>query len=384
MKTTCLEAYEHQDAPFEKVVDLLRLQRNLAISPLFQVMMILQNVDLGTPDERIRPYPLESGVSKFDLTVAFTETPEGLAGSIEYSTALYKPQTIERMADHFIALCRAVAAAPAARIRELDYLGEAEKRMLLVDYNATRAEYPKDQCLHQLFIEQVARHSGDPAVICGDERLTYEQLYAGSQDLALYLQSQGVGPDRLVGLCMDRSLEMAVGLLGILQAGGAYVPLDPGYPDERLAYMLRDSRAAIVLTQEKLQDKLSGLMPAGAQLIAVDRQWAEIGDRVAGLKVANVRLQEEVRPHHLAYVIYTSGSTGQPKGVAIEHHSPVTLAHWAGEVYSPEELSGVLASTSICFDLSVYEIFVTLALWRNDRSWRPTPWDWSISRRKNR
>jgi len=218
-------------------------------------------------------------------------------------------------------------------------------RRLLVDYNATQAEYPKDKCIHQLFVEQAARDGEKTAVFCGEERLTYRELHARSQDLALYLQSQGVGPDRLVGLCMDRSLEMVVGLFGILQAGGAYVPLDPGYPDERLAYMLRDSRAAVVLTQEKLEDKLGGLIPAEARLVCLDRQWMEIGDRVAGLRAANVRLQEEVRPRHLAYVIYTSGSTGQPKGAAIEHHSPVTLAHWAGEVYSPEEWAGVLAST---------------------------------------
>src|SRR5262249_13674401 len=147
VKTTCLGAYEHQDAPFEKVVDLLRLPRNLAISPLFQVMLVLQNVDLGTPGQHIEPYPLESGISKFDLTVECTETVEGLAGSVEYSAALYRPQTIERMAAHFIALCRAITVTPTSRICDLGYLSEAEKRRLLVDYNDTRAEYPKDKCI---------------------------------------------------------------------------------------------------------------------------------------------------------------------------------------------------------------------------------------------
>jgi non-ribosomal peptide synthetase component F len=177
----------------------------------------------------------------------------------------------------------------------------------------------------------------------------------------LYLQAQGVVPDQLVGLCMDRSPDMLVALLGILQAGGAYVPLDPAYPDERLSYMIRDSHAAIVLTQEHLREKLSSLVPADTLLIAVDAQRDEIAARVAELKAAGVALEQRVEPHHLAYVIYTSGSTGQPKGVAIEHHSPVTLVRWASEVYSREELAGVLAATSICFDLSIYEIFVTLA-----------------------
>ena len=335
VKATCLEAYEHQDAPFEKVVDLLRPQRNLAISPLFQVMFILRNSEMRAPGGHIQRYPLGGGISKFDLTLALAETPEGLAGSIEYSTALYTPQTIARMVEHFTAVCQAVVATPTAKIRDLDYLGEAEQRRLLVDYNATHADYPTDTCLHQLFVEQAARDGEKIAVVCGGEPLSYRELQSKSQDLAWYLQSQGVEPDRLVGLCMDRSLDMVVGLLGILQAGGAYVPLDPDYPDDRLAYMVRDSRAAIVLTQGRLQDRLRAVIPSETRLIALDRQRAEIGDRVAELKANKALLDHHVGPHHLAYVIYTSGSTGQPKGVAIEHHSPVTLVQWATRRLQP-------------------------------------------------
>ncbi|HEX6097860.1 MAG TPA: amino acid adenylation domain-containing protein, partial [Thermoanaerobaculia bacterium] len=361
VKTTCLEAYEHQDAPFERVVDSLHVQRNLATTPLFQVMLILQNTERAALDASIQPYPLDASISKFDLTVEFSSTPDGLDAIFEYNTALYKAETIARMAGHFTALCEAIAAAPAAAIGELDYLGEAEKHALLAGYNDTAADYPKGICLHELFTERAA-HAGDKtAVVCGDERLTYRQLDERSRELALYLQAQGVGPDHLVGVCMERSLDMVVSLLGILRAGGAYVPLDPDYPSERLAYMLRDSRAAIVLTQESLVEKLGGLIAAGTQMIAVDGQWPEMAARVAALKEAGVGLQEQVRPDHLAYVIYTSGSTGNPKGVAIEHHSPVTLVQWGLEVYSSEELAGVLAATSICFDLSVYEIFLTLA-----------------------
>ncbi|HET8772513.1 MAG TPA: condensation domain-containing protein, partial [Thermoanaerobaculia bacterium] len=235
VKATCLEAYEHQDAPFEKIVDALHLQRNLAVSPLFQVMVILQNTERGADDSSIERFPLESRVSKFDLTFELTERPEGLAGTISYRTALYKRQTIERMVEHLTALCRAIVAAPRARIAELDYVGERESRRLLVEYNATRADYPQGQCLHELFTKQVATYADQPAVHCGDEQLTYRQLYERSSDLALYLQSQGVQPDRLVGVCMERSLDMVVGMLAILQAGGAYVPLDPNYPGERLA-----------------------------------------------------------------------------------------------------------------------------------------------------
>jgi amino acid adenylation domain-containing protein len=361
-RATCLEAYEHQGAPFERVVDVLHHQRNLAMNPIFQVMFVLQNADpVGEADQRIQPYPLHSGISKFDLTVDFTETPEGLAGAIEFRAELYKPQTIERMAAHFTSLCQAITAQTGTRICDLDYVDDEEKHKLLVDFNRTQMEWPQDKCLHELFVEQVALHAEDTAVICGEEKLTYRQLYERSLDLALYLQFMGVKPDTLVAICMNRSLEMVVGLLGILQAGGAYVPLDPSDPQERLSYMMQDIQPAIVLTQQELREKLSTLVPAKRPLFALDHHWPEIGNRVAELKANRIQLRREVKPHHLAYVMYTSGSTGKPKGVMIEHHSPVALVHWASQVYSREELAGVMASTTICFDLSVFEIFVTLA-----------------------
>jgi len=362
VKATCLEAYEHQDTPFEKIVDLVQPQRNMAISPLFQIMVILQNAPLEVPvDARIQPFRFDTGISKFDLTVEFTEIPEGLSGSIEYSTVLFKEQTIERMVEHFIALCRAITAAPTAKIADLDYLGETEKRRLLIEFNQTASDYPREKCIQELFAEQAATHPNKTAVEYENEQLSYQQLYDKSHDLALYLQSLGVKPNNLVGLCMERSLDMIVGMLGILQAGGAYVPLDPEYPDERTTYMLQDSQTDIVLTQEKLKDKLSAIRSKETRLLSLDQQGSEISACADELKGEGVKLIHEVKPHHLAYVLYTSGSTGKPKGVAIEHHSPVALIHWAQGVYSPEELSGVLASTSICFDLSVYEIFLPLS-----------------------
>jgi surfactin family lipopeptide synthetase A len=166
----CLEAYEHQDAPFEKVVEAVRPQRNMAINPLFQVMVILQNAEMGAPEQQsIQPYAVESGISQFDLSVEFRETGSGLGGVIEYSTALYKARTIERMAEHLQAVCRAIMAAPRGRIGDLEYIGEAEKHQLLQEFNNTRADYPRDKCLHELFTEQVALHSGKTAVVCGNE-----------------------------------------------------------------------------------------------------------------------------------------------------------------------------------------------------------------------
>src|ERR1051326_6491035 len=255
---------------------------------------------------------------------------------------------------------QAITSTPTAKIQDLEYLRETERFQLLEGFNDTRVDYAKDKCLHELFVEQVALHGEKTAVVCGNEEVTYQQLYERSLDLALYLQGEGVRAESLVGVCMERSVEMIVGLLGILQAGGAYVPLDPEYPDERLACMLEDSGAAMVVTQEKLRERLKGLRAGKMQLITVDGAGCAIRAGGVELQAKRVELQREAKPHHLAYVIYTSGSTGQPKGVAIEHHSPVALVHWASDVYSEKEFAGVLASTSICFDLSVYEIFATL------------------------
>jgi amino acid adenylation domain-containing protein len=308
-------------------------------------------------DRRFPDYPIESGISEFDLTVQFTETPEGLAGSIEYRTALYKPQTIARMAEHFVALCRAITARPTTKIRDLDYVGDNEKHRLLVGYNDTRADYPKDKCIHQMFAEQVAIHPDKTAAVFGEQQLTYQQLYDKSRDLALYLQSQGVQPDSVVGLCVERSLDMMVGILGIVQAGAAYLPADPSYPDDRLAYMLQDSQAAIVLTQEKFKHKIASLLIQDAKLITLDKQWSEISKSVAALKAKRVELSQDVAPRNLCYVIYTSGSTGKPKGVLTEHQALVNRIHWMQKSYRLDDNDVVLQKTPYSFDVSVWEFF---------------------------
>ena len=360
VKETCLEAYEHQDTPFEKIVDLLQPQRNLAISPLFQVTLTLQNADMGAADPSIERYPLHSGISKFDFGFEFTETPQGLAGAIEYCAALFKPTTIARMAAHFDALCRAITSTPSAAIANLGYLSDAEKHTLLVQFNDTALEYPADRCLHELFIERAQRYPEQTAVVCGDEQLTYAQLLARSQELALVLQSEGVGPDRLVCLCMERSLDMLVALVGVVQAGGAYVPLDPDYPDERLAFMLRDSGAAVVLTQRTMAERLSPLVARGVKLIALDEDWPQIAARASELKGRNVQLRDDVEPHHLAYVIYTSGSTGEPKGVLVEHRNLANLVAWHRNAFALTEQDVSTAVAGVGFDAAVWEIWPSL------------------------
>jgi amino acid adenylation domain-containing protein len=232
-------------------------------------------------------------------------------------------------------------------------MSEGQREQLLVEWNDTRAEYPREQCLHELFGEQAARTPEAVAVVWGEQRLSYQELDRRSRALAQQLRRLGVGPEVPVGVCLERSAGLVVGLLAILQAGGAYVPLDPAYPRERLAFMLEDSRAGVLLTQSSLREQLPVEVPH-LQVVCLDASEPEA-------QCAVEQSPPVVRPNHLAYVIYTSGSTGKPKGVAIEHRSAVALVHWARGVYPAEELAGVLASTSICFDLSVFELFVPLS-----------------------
>jgi amino acid adenylation domain-containing protein len=235
---------------------------------------------------------------------------------------------------------------------ELALLSPAQRQQLLVDWNNTKTDYPQNQCIHQLFEAQVEQTPDAIAVVFENQQLTYTELNDRANQLAHYLQSLGVGPEVLVGIAVERSLEMIVGLLGILKAGGAYVPLDPDYPIERISFMLEDAAVKVLLTQQQLIDKLPEHQ---AQLICLDTDFQKLS------QVNKIKFTSIVKPSNLAYILYTSGSTGRPKAVAIEHRSPVALASWAQEVFTKEELAGVLASTSICFDLSIFELFVPLS-----------------------
>jgi amino acid adenylation domain-containing protein len=279
-----------------------------------------------------------------------TEGEGYLGGAIIYNTDLFDAATINRMARHFELLLEGIVANPQQRLSELPLLTEAEQRML-ADWNETQREYPDEVCIHELFERQAARTPEAVAVVFNEERLSYRELNCRANQLAHYLRGVGVGPEVLVGILMERSVEMIVGLLGVLKAGGAYVPLDPQYPAERLSFMIEDAEAAVLITQESLLNRIAGA--AVRQVIIVEQQnWGD--ERTENPSSA-------VTAENLAYVIYTSGSTGRPKGVAIEHHSAATLLYWARETFTAEELQGVLASTSICFDLSVFELFVPLS-----------------------
>ncbi|MGH2510106.1 MAG: non-ribosomal peptide synthetase, partial [Ktedonobacteraceae bacterium] len=354
-----LEAYTHQEVPFERLVELLQPVRDPSRSPVVQVMFSFQqdaspNIEL--PGLTLTLHERSTDTAKFDVHMALQETSEGLIGQLEYRTDLFAAPTIARMAGHFQTVLENALAAPDQRISELPLLTTAEQQQLLVEWNATEKVYATHGCLHHLFEKQAARTPDAIALIFGNEQLTYRDLDLKADRLAQVLRQRGVGPEVAVGIYLERSLEMIVSMLGILKAGGAYVPLDPAYPQERLAFILQDAQVRVLITQQSLCKKLPALS-------VVELYLLETGWTLPALSPSHSEQAEPAlvaTPAHLAYIIYTSGSTGQPKGVQIAHQNVVALLSWAGDFFAPSELAGVLATSSICFDVSVFEIFAPL------------------------
>ncbi|MEH1822381.1 MAG: amino acid adenylation domain-containing protein [Nostoc sp.] len=353
VRQVATEAYSHQDVPFEQVVETLQPERNLNYSPLFQVMFVLLNTPPGKlelPGLSINSLEVETPTAKFDLTLLMTETEQGLSGSLEYNSDLFEEATITRMVGHFVTLLEGIVANPEGRISQLPLLTQPEQQQL-VQWNDTQAKYPADKCIHQLFEEQVKRTPDGVAVVFENQQLTYQQLNTRANSLAHYLKSLGVGADVLVGLCVERSIEMIVGLLGILKAGGAYVPLDPDYPTERLAYMLNDSQVRVLLTQEKL---LTTLPEHSARVVCLDKDWQDISQESKDNPVTSSTTD------NLAYVIYTSGSTGQPKGTLVNHANIVRLFAATDSWYKFNSQDVWIIFHSYAFDFSVWEIWGAL------------------------
>jgi amino acid adenylation domain-containing protein len=356
VRQATLGAYEHQEVPFEKLVAELQPERSLSHSPLFQVMFILQNVERGgleLPGVRMQGVSAEGETAKFDLSLALGADERGLAGSITYSTDLFEAGTIRRMLGHLERILAQVAENVDVRLSGLEMLTATERGTVVEAWNRTDAEYPAGAAIHQLFEAQAERTPDAVAAVCEHDALTYAELNARANRLAHHLRALGVVPEVRVGICLHRSLDLLVSLLAVMKAGGAYVPLDPAYPAERLEMILSDAGAPVLVTEEKLR----GLLPleAGVAEVVVDRD----AEPIAGRPASNP--QSGVTARNLAYLIYTSGSTGRPKGVAIEHESAVVMLAWAWGVYTDQELSGMLAATSICFDLSVFELFLPLS-----------------------
>ncbi len=355
VRETALEAYANQDVPFEKLVEELQPERDMSRHPLFQVVFslqtaLLQKVEL--PGLRSSFSNVEWEVSNFDLWLEISESADGHICVLEYSTDLFDAATIERIFGHYQTLLEAVAGDPQQRVSELPLLTAAELEQMLVQWVDTKAAGPASPCVHMLFEEQVKRTPDNTAVEFGEARFSYDELNRRANRLAHYLLQEGVGPETPVGLCVERSPEMLIGMLAVLKAGGAYVPLDPTYPKDRLDRMLEDAQPLLVLTQERLVDILP---ESPSRLLRLDADWQLFETEDDSDPIC------ETTAHNLAYIIYTSGSTGRPKGVAVQHGSLVNYVEAATVSFAIEPEDRVLQFASISFDAAAEEIYPCLA-----------------------
>jgi len=366
VREVCLAAYAHQDLPFERLVDALQPERDLSHSPLFQVLFTLQNTP--APATSSTSFTLSfldvgTGTSKFDMAWFLTETSQGIGIEVEYNTDLFTAATIARMLAHYQVLLEAAIADPNQRISRLPLLTEEEHHQVLITWNATDAEYPRTACIHHL-IETQARDTPDRvALVFAEQSLTYRELDHSANQLAHYLLHR-LGPsagesERRIGICVERSPEMIMGILGILKAGCAYVPLDPDYPKERLAFVLKDADVAALLTQTSLRDRLP-VLPDTTPIVYLDDSWNVPGSREASLAGAPPPIIHPAAGH-IAYVIYTSGSTGQPKGVQIPHEAVVNFLTSMRREPGLTSEDTLLSVTSLSFDIAGLELFLPLS-----------------------
>ncbi|HEY9803487.1 MAG TPA: amino acid adenylation domain-containing protein [Leptolyngbyaceae cyanobacterium] len=363
VRQTVLEAIAHQDYPSPLLAEQLQKQHNLSLAKILRISFnLIKLQDLGADMELsmshqgkarnwgellLEPFVIPQQEGQNDLVFDMIETPSSLLGVFRYNSDLFAATTISRMAEHFQTLLQAIVAHPHQPIGSLPILGETELQQLK-DWQNTYTDDSPHQCIHELFAAQVAQTPEAVAVVFQDQQLTYRELDTRANQLAYHLQTLGVGPEVLVGICVERSLEMIVGLLGILKAGGAYVPLDPAYPQERISFMLADAQVSVLLTQQKLKTQLP---PHSATVVYLDKEWGESlhQDIISG-----------VQPQNLAYVIYTSGSTGKPKGVMIEHQSLVNFTQTAKTVYEIYPDDRTLQFASMSFDAAAEEIYPCL------------------------
>ena len=354
VREATFKAYVYQGVPFERLVQELQPRRNPSYSPVFQVVFSFQNqptmVGLTLPGLTLSMPQVELTTSQFDLLLDLSEGADGLTGTLQYNSDLFDRTSIARMAEHFRNLLEGIAAHPEQRLSELPLQSESERLESLVEWNQTQAEYPRENCIHELFARVVEQQPHAIAADFNDQQLSYAELDRRSNQLARYLTESGVRVGDLVGVCLDHSLEELVGLLGVLKAGAGYVPVDPEHPSQRLSFMLTDSGATTVLTQQRFVEALA---PCGMKLICIDRDWPSIAEQEATTEIS-------VPPESVAYVIYTSGSTGEPKGVAVTHRSLVNYASWAADVYLQDEHLNFALYSSVAFDLTVTSIFVPL------------------------
>ena len=353
-KEVTLGAYAHQDLPFEKLVQELQPERNSSYHPIFQVMISQENTataptQLGGLGLSVQG--VSSGTSKCDLTMFVSEGADGLKARVEYCPDLFDAETIRRMLGHYQVLLEGIVANPEARVAELPILTEVERHQLLVEWNQTEVDYPHDKCVHQLFEAQVERTPDAIALTCDGAQMTYRELNQRANQLARYLQKLGVGSETLVGICLERSFEMVIALLGVLKSGGAYVPLDPENPQDRLAFILRDANVSVLLTQARLVNVIPAHL---AHIVQLDADWPII------TRESKENSKKATTASSLAYVIYTSGSTGRPKGVMITHRNIVRLFQATYDWFHFDRTDVWTLFHSFAFDFSVWEIWGAL------------------------
>jgi amino acid adenylation domain-containing protein len=359
VREVTLNAYAHQDLPFEILVEELHPERDLSRNPLYEIMFVLQNSPVSVQEVSgltLRTLEFDSGTAQLDIFLSMSKTQEGLTGCLEYNTDIFDSTTIAQFINNFQTLLENIVADPEKRISELSLLTTQEQEQLLFNFNQTHADYPQDATLHQLFEQQVERSPDFIALISQSEELTYRQLNHRANQLAHYLQKQGVTKETLVAICLERSTDMVVGILAILKAGGAYIPLDPSYPVERLRFMLLDSQVSLVISHSSFVNNFGHMTFDKRQMmfISLDNDW-EIIQQESQENPINASKAE-----NLAYIIYTSGSTGTPKGVLGTHRGTVNGLHWLWKTYpfTPGEVC--CQKTAISFVDSVWEIFAPL------------------------
>lgn len=355
VRSTALEAFSHQDVPFERLVRELRPERDPSHPPFSQVMFVF----LNAPTEPVQleglkfaPVAMESSTTQYDLLLHMWEADGRLAGRLRYSTDLFSADRISRLLGHFQELLREVVADPGRRLSSLSLLTGAERRQLVVEWNDTRSDFPGDRCLHQLFEAQAEARPDAVAAICGGESLSYGELDRRADRLAGRLRALGVGPEVPVGVCLERSLQLVIGLLGVLKAGGAYLPLDPAYPEKRIRFMLEDGRVPVLLTEEKLAARLPG---GSVTLLCLD------SGRETVHRPPDARSERPPSPENLVYRIYTSGSTGQPKAIELDHRGRVNNFHDFNRRFRVGPGDRLLSVSSPSFDMTAYDVFGTLA-----------------------
>ena len=357
-KDVALAAYAHQDVPFERLVESLQPERNLSWTPLFQVMFVLQNAPqekLELADLKLTGLDLGGESAKFDLTFELQDEVEGeIGGTLVYNRELYEPQTVRRMLRHYEQILTEVVTQPESRIDEFGIVGPDERQQLLVEWNQTARKYPRDSSVHELFEKQARRKPSATAIEMDDELVSYAELNRRANQLAHYLSKRGVKAESLVGVMMERSVEMVVALLGILKAGGAYVPLDAQYPPDRLTFMLEDAGVSVVITQEELAERVLNLEACNElDVIKLEQEWEEIA------RESDENLPSRVKGENLAYVIYTSGSTGLPKASSIPHRAVLRLV-WNSDFAVLSSSEVFLQFAPISFDASTLELWGAL------------------------